>query len=499
MKLSKLDLGLGAGLALAALFTRLPWRTQYLYHWDSVNFAFSLEHFDVRLHQPHPPGYFLYSMLGRLVNIFVQDGNASLVGISLVSGVLGVIAMYWLGLVTFDRKVGLIGALLTLVSPIHWFHSVIALTYALEFLLVTVISGLCYMQWQGSRHLWLVLAILLGLAGGIRQNDLVFLLPLWLVSLWPLTWTQRAASLVVLAACVVAWLAPMMWLSGGISGYLSALRGGSEGILQESPFVALEQLALNSVRLAIYVAYGLGAGVLALLLGVMSWLTLAASQLNERRTWFFVLWIAPAAMFYAFVHIRQPGHIFTFLPALLLLVAAAVQSLGFRFHSMHHTAIAVLTSVLLIANAGFYLLVPASLLGSQRLPLQTPSVQTLQVRDRFLNERLTYIQTHFDPMTTVVVAGGLDFRHPEYYLRDYQLPTLSSKMSTEGVDLPPTVHTLVIFNDLTLPGLIADLPIQEIRLTDGTILRYFRWDDTYRMHLSPTHLTILPALLSVPR
>src|SRR6266545_4038152 len=50
--------GLIAGtLAVLVLATRLPFRTQYLYNWDSGNFALALRQFDVTAHQPHPPGY----------------------------------------------------------------------------------------------------------------------------------------------------------------------------------------------------------------------------------------------------------------------------------------------------------------------------------------------------------------------------------------------------------------------------------------------------------
>jgi hypothetical protein len=286
----------------------------------------------------------------------------------------------------------------------------------------------------------------------------------------------------------------MMALSGGVSGYLDALRGGSEGIVQESPFVALNQLALNGVRLAIYLAYGLGLGLLALLPSAWLWLRSVRTQLTEWRTWFFILWIAPAALFYAFVHIRQPGHIFTFLPALLLLVAAAVQSLGSRFRAAYRPVVGTLAGVLLIANVGFFLLAPVSPFGSERLPLQTTSRQTLNLRDRVLAERLAYIRSNFAPATTVVMAGGLDFRHPEYYLRNYQLPTLSYRLSGEGADLPSAVHTLVLFNAQTLPGLTADLPVQEVRLSSGEILRYFTWDGSARVNLNPAHLTVAPAL-----
>ena len=40
----------------------------------------------MRLHQPHPPGYFLYSMFGKVVNLIMVDENNSLVLISVLSG-----------------------------------------------------------------------------------------------------------------------------------------------------------------------------------------------------------------------------------------------------------------------------------------------------------------------------------------------------------------------------------------------------------------------------
>ena len=207
-----------AGLALAALILRLPFMTRYLYHWDSVNFALSLSHYDVRMHQPHPPGYVLYSALGALVNGVLNDPNASLVWLSVVGGMAGVVALYWAGGVLFSRRVGFIAALLGLTSPSLWFHSEIALTYALEFALVTVIAVLCYKQLTGNARIWLLLAVALGIAGGVRQNDLAFLLPLWLVSLWPLTWKQRALSVLALVDVCLAWLVPMVALSGGPGG-----------------------------------------------------------------------------------------------------------------------------------------------------------------------------------------------------------------------------------------------------------------------------------------
>ena len=130
----KKDFGIALGLSIIAFLMRLPFCSKYLQHWDSVNYALSLEHYDVRLHQPHPPGYFLYSFLGKLVNLLTQDANAALVTISLISGALGIGALYFLGLRITNRKTAIVIAVLGLTSPLHWFESDVALNLFSGFL-----------------------------------------------------------------------------------------------------------------------------------------------------------------------------------------------------------------------------------------------------------------------------------------------------------------------------------------------------------------------------
>jgi hypothetical protein len=480
------------GLLVLALLLRIPFCSQFLYHWDSVNFALSLEDYDVRLHQPHPPGYFLYSGLGMLVNLVVHDANKSLTLISLVSGALGVVALYWLGTIMFNRQVGIVAALLALTNPLHWFYSEIALSYALEFLLVTVLAGLCYRQLVGEQRGWLWLAILMGIAGGVRQNDLVFLFPLWLVSLWTLSWRRRVASAVILGLVTVTWLWPMMAMSGGPTGYLAALGAESGGIASESPLSSLHQLGLNSVRMTIYLGYGLLLGAIPLLWGGWSLLRTARTHLLDRRVWVFVLWISPAFCFYVFIHIRQHGHIFTFLPALILLASLATTKLGQRWGGSNraHPLTRALAASLIVTNGLFFLLAPASLFGSERLPLQTPSQKTITQRDRFLSERIDCIRTHFEPQSTAILAGGLDFRHPDFYLREFQNTSLSYQLGEDGTVLPDHVHVLVLFNDAVLPQFSADSGFESLLLPDGQSIRFVTWDSDQRVTLSQSSFEI---------
>src|SRR5262250_784249 len=53
-------------IALLYLTAHLPFLAPSLEDIDSINFALGLRHFDPALHQPHPPGYPVYMLLGHI-------------------------------------------------------------------------------------------------------------------------------------------------------------------------------------------------------------------------------------------------------------------------------------------------------------------------------------------------------------------------------------------------------------------------------------------------
>ena len=60
-----LSLIIGALIIVSSLF----FLSTYLYNWDTGQFALGLEHFDVKMHQPHPPGYPIFIFLGKILAI----------------------------------------------------------------------------------------------------------------------------------------------------------------------------------------------------------------------------------------------------------------------------------------------------------------------------------------------------------------------------------------------------------------------------------------------
>jgi 4-amino-4-deoxy-L-arabinose transferase-like glycosyltransferase len=475
------DALLAVSLFSLGVLTRLPFRSQILYHWDSVNFALGMEHFDVHLHQPHPPGYFLYVMLGRLVNLLIGDGNASLVWVSIVATGLAAVVIFFLGQSLWDRRSGIVAALLLLSSPLFWFHGEVALSYMIEAVFVTLVVLLCFHHLtEKEDRLWLS-ALALGIAGGFRQNTMVFLLPLWVVVAWRFRWRRLVLALIVLALTCAAWLLPMVALTGGAERYWEAVGAASRDIAEESSLFDVRQMVINGARLTVFTAYALCIGLLPLALGTWYWgkrcLREWRSWVQRPRTQLFFCWISPSLIFYFFIHIRQQGHSFTFMPAVLLLTAAAIGQVADWVGERWRRAVyAGLTIGVVSVNILFFLTAPSALLGSPHLLLSAPSWRSIQAQDLYVGERVRAIRVHFPPQSTAVLATGRSFRYPDYYLRDYRYTSLSYSLGKEHKVLE-NVDTLVLFDAELLDRVYEPSLVHSLALPDGDTLSYLNCGD----------------------
>src|SRR2546425_4629416 len=134
----------GAMIFAAAFALRAPLRGRFAFYWDSAQFALSLEHYDLARSLPHPPGYFLYVMLGRIVNVFLHEPHTALLWMSVVFGSALPVALFALGRVMFSRPVGWMAAAIGATSLIPWFYSVIVYTYVVDGFYVTMFALMCW-------------------------------------------------------------------------------------------------------------------------------------------------------------------------------------------------------------------------------------------------------------------------------------------------------------------------------------------------------------------
>ena len=144
----------------------------------------------------------------------------------------------------------------------------------------------------------------------------------------------------------------------------------------------------------VFISYGIILGAIPLLWGAWHYLRNLSVNISDRRFWFFLLWIGPASIFYIFIHIRQHGHIFTFLPAIYLLISVSTLKLGQYFNE--RLKVTKSTHVLVTSNINSKHLIlscrASFSFGSNQLPLQTPSWMTISQTRQILENRITAIE-----------------------------------------------------------------------------------------------------------
>ena len=403
-------------LILFSLISRLPFMAGMPYGLDSIQYLLGVLRYDVRLHQPHPPGYFLFVMAGRLTNLVFEDPNRSFVALNIVFSALCVWVVFELGVELFGRESGLAAAVLLATSPTFWFHGEVALSNMLDCLLVSGLALLCWKTLQGRHRLSYVAAGVLGLAGGVRQNTLLFMLPLFLFSIARTGLRRIALSIAVLLVVVTAWYLPMVHLSGGLAAYQAALR--DHWLNSNWHGLTLEWLPFNSICVGYFFLLGTGAGCLFLLLGLLfsieaeGWRALA----GQKRAQFCAAWLVPPLSFFILVysHPIQTGHSLIYLPALLLLLPPAVSRTlkklcrGWSQAALRRGTL-IVAAALTLSNLYVFLFMDTAV--SRRAILRYES----EVR-----ERTDQIRRSYPPEETILLS--LDFMFNGYREFMFHLP-----------------------------------------------------------------------------
>ncbi|MBI3909444.1 MAG: glycosyltransferase family 39 protein [Armatimonadetes bacterium] len=469
-------------LALAALAGILRWltRARLFYNWDSVQYALGSRHFDLLLHQPHPPGSYDYVLLSRGLNFLTGDPHTSLLMMSAVSGGLAVIIAYLLAREWGGEGAGRWAALTVAVAPLFWFYGSVGLPYSVEGLLAPLVALYAWRLWRGSHTCAdaLGLAASCGLAGGFRPTALPFLFPIWALGIATLARrhpARAAASLGLLAALTVGWLIPCLASAGGLRSYL-ALNASMSHLLGDTAvwthgWPALREAATTHLlTFQASVLPGVGLLLLGLLLR-----RLAASSASPKpfRTpalthhlsasdrahassagpatssqplfpraaiLFVALWMLPAFLFYLLAHFNSPGYSLTYMTGLVALLAVG-QARIFGEMRRAATVFAQAALVALLATA-FWHGLPG--IHPARWGQRTLAKTEIDHHDRYWFAFRDYLRARFPSREVLILVGpsstdGLRVVQallPERAARIYQC------IGTDPSQLPPEIKRL---------------------------------------------------------
>lgn len=365
-----IDIFIPALLSILIVITRVPFVSKFLYEWDSVNYALGFENFNILNHQPHPPGYIFYVGLGKVLNTLFNDPNSTMIFISVFFSVLTVILIYFLAKEMFSRKFAIITALLLVFNPLFWYYGEIATIYPSEAFFASLIAFLSYGVFKGKEKYFYPSILALGLAGGFRQDLIVFMFPLWLFCLFynnrnPLRFLK---ALLVLIPAILAWFIPTIIFSGGYEQYSNASATLYKMCFPRSSIIFGSNIANRLSALGAYFSWsGLGLTFIGIFIIALfnkcrgiGPIHLFRINIRNPKVIFVILWILPASLVYILVHIAKPGYILVFIPVLTIILAYFVNELckclGTKYNRYSPQKwLAIVLTIIIIFNSAFFL------------------------------------------------------------------------------------------------------------------------------------------------
>jgi hypothetical protein len=492
-------------LAVIGGASRLPFARATPINWDAVQFALAVDKFDLHAHQPHPPGYILYALAGRALNLPVGEPGAALGLLSVLASAAALPVFFALARRMFDDSAIAWGATALLAaSPLALYYGSVGLTYIPEMLLSLLVAALCWRLKTSADHSLKVIALLalaLAVAGGVRQTSLPVLLPLCVWALWGSSrrsWLVFGLTLV--GACLL-WLVPLLVLSGGLASYLRESALLADLVMSRTSVfdAGLGGLAYNATFITLALVAGLGLGIVPLGLWALG---LVRFGLVVRVRAFLALWIFPTLLFYAVSHVGQYGYLLVVLPPLVTLSAVAARVLA-TLLAGRHPRIARHAGV---ERLGFAVCGAAALFGLAYFAFaQGPVTASAIERNDSYWHALRSELSSYNPDSTVLVTSlvwGGPFRQAGYLLPQYrtfgidfnQEDTLKWLYSAENgvsdyalpmpagrdrVDLPPNTRTLLVLDSLTESRFAPEGVLYCVSLPDGSTLYAIQVPDSY--------------------
>ena len=489
-----------------ALFTRLPFQSHLLYDHDSVQFALGLRDYDVYLHQPHPPGYFLYVHTAKLIDFLVRDVNSSFVWLSMIASAFTVAIIYNLGSAMFSRRDGGWAAILAVTSPLFWFFGEVALSYAVAAFFSSLIAMGAWRALDGDDRWIYPLSIALGVAAGFRQDLGLFLGPLWLLVVAQRNWRVFLSASLVVLITISLWFIPMLVATGGPTRYFTAtselwqFNNDSSAIWHAVPATRIDTL----LTLVGVLSYGVGLGTIFLIFaGYTLFRRRAWPVLPRKKVLFFVTWLAPALLFFIifFIPPYKYSYGLVLLPAFFLLLPAAVRQIrillknipGFPSHWLEPVP-AIILAIMIVSNAAVFCLSDGGF-----------SLTGLQTHERLLIMILSGIKKNFPSEGTLILGRQRStfsgYRHVQYYLPEYPVYLLDQQTNlrgqkwhafgarggrtilTAGVEIPPGTKRIVFLADPYFPESSDDLKtmaLRSVRLSTDYAIFYKEIDQSGR-------------------
>lgn len=225
-------LNIETGLFVAAFGLRLIFLGRYPDSWDAVDFALGVQRYDIFHMQPHFPGYPLFLLPAKLVDMWILQPVVSLSLVSALAGAMMIVMIFKTAQCWVSRPMAVVVALLCMVNPALWLLAVQPMSDSMGmmgiWIVLWLISRSLLLPEGSTQHLkWgLVGAFVFGLVMGVRISYFpfaaLFLIPWVRVSYQHGRWMKHFLMLTMaFMAGIILWLIPTAATEGGVLSYFA--------------------------------------------------------------------------------------------------------------------------------------------------------------------------------------------------------------------------------------------------------------------------------------
>ena len=291
---------------------------RYVLDIDDINLLLGIEHFDLRMHQPHPPGYLGYVLVLRALHAVVGGAPTRVALLAARGFSILTLLFVWRAALRLgaDAVRARLAVLVVACNPIVLYYAVDGQTHAAE----GAMAAALVWALADARRPWLV-GLLVAAGGSFRPTYLLLAGPavLWV---YRRDWRGLAVVAALAVAGTVAWLVPTAYLTGGWAAY----RAANDALVGE--FVSHVSL-LSPTSSSRFVELNLR-DTFAWALIALAPLAVAARRVEGRVAWIALLADGPALAFYAVVLCAEAGYLAGLVAPAVLLAAVAARR-GWHF------------------------------------------------------------------------------------------------------------------------------------------------------------------------
>ncbi len=259
----------------------------------------------------------------------------------------------------------------------------------------------------------IISGLLFGLSFGVRPQEIVSTLPLFILGAASLRMKERINYLLSAFVFSLLWLVPVIIDIGGIKNFIDSNNSTiSAGGLTNTPETA--ELIRRIVQ-GVYLTLGL----LALFLIYYPLFFLKVKKISsnqKKRTIFFAVWLLPSFLFNLLIRTDHAGHQQVYLSALVFLASFALWKITGKRKFLFYCSL-VLIVIFNLWN--FY---------TDRDPHNlTTYTQTsfhytdIRRNDMIYSEKTAYIRSNYEPSKTLLFAMAPMWRVTMYHLPEYKL------------------------------------------------------------------------------